>query len=76
MQGSDVLLGRAQAAKKGVPQPSAEDVLAYVKPRVASWWLPDAVVFIDAIPHTATGKIDKKVLRQRFGDAIAPPSKL
>ena len=35
-------------------------------PRVAKWWLPDEVVFIDAVPKTSVGKFDKKVLRERF----------
>jgi fatty-acyl-CoA synthase len=44
---------------------SAEDVLAYLEPRIVKWWTPDAVVF-DTVPLTATGKIDKKVLRERY----------
>ena len=44
--------------------------------RVAKWWLPDAVVFVDQLPHTATGKLSKKDLRDlyhdyRFPDAMA-----
>ncbi|OGK80939.1 MAG: hypothetical protein A2X53_10360 [Candidatus Rokubacteria bacterium GWA2_70_23] len=35
-------------------------------PRVAKWWLPDEVTFIDAVPETSVGKLDKKVLRERF----------
>ena len=33
---------------------------------VAKWWLPDEVVFIEAVPKTSVGKFDKKVLRERF----------
>jgi fatty-acyl-CoA synthase len=40
--------------------------MEYLKPRVAKWWLPDEVVFIDAVPKTSVGKFDKKVLRERF----------
>jgi fatty-acyl-CoA synthase len=47
---------------------SAEDVLEYLKPLIAKWWMPDAVEFVDDIPHTATGKISKKDLRARFSD--------
>ena len=36
--------------------------------KVAKWWLPDAVEFVDDIPHTGTGKISKKDLRDRFAD--------
>ncbi len=42
---------------------SGEELVAFLEPHVASWWLPDRVVFIDAIPKTGTGKFDKKVLR-------------
>ena len=43
--------------------PSGEELLAFLAPRVAKWWLPDRVVFIDEIPKTGTGKFDKKVIR-------------
>ena len=43
-----------------------EDVLGHLAGRVAKWWLPDDVAFVDEIPHTATGKISKLELRQRF----------
>jgi len=46
---------------------SAEDILAYLDGKIATWWMPDAVEFIDEIPHTATGKIQKMVLREQFG---------
>lgn len=41
-------------------------VLEFIRPKFARWWLPDDVVFIDAIPKTGVGKFDKKVLRERF----------
>ena len=47
---------------------TADEVIAYLEPQVAKWWLPDAVEFVDDIPHTATGKISKKDLRERFSD--------
>ena len=43
-------------------------ILDTVRPQVASWWLPDDIVTIDEIPHTGTGKIDKKALRAHFAD--------
>jgi fatty-acyl-CoA synthase len=46
---------------------SAEDILSYLRGKIANWWLPDAVEFIDEIPHTATGKILKTRLREQFG---------
>ena len=42
--------------------------------QIASWWLPDDVVFVDEIPHTATGKIKKVELRQQFADYQLPDS--
>ena len=45
-----------------------ESLLAHLRGRVAKWWLPNAVVFVDEIPHTATGKIRKTELRRRFAD--------
>jgi 3-(methylthio)propionyl---CoA ligase len=41
------------------------DVLAFLQPRIVKWWTPDKVVF-GPVPLTATGKIDKKVLRERY----------
>ncbi len=46
-------------------QVSKDEIIEYLQPRVAKWWLPDDVVFIDAIPKTSVGKFDKKVLRAR-----------
>ena len=43
-------------------------LLAHLTGKVAKWWLPDAVAFVDEIPHTATGKIRKTELRRRFAD--------
>jgi len=46
---------------------SAEDILAYLDGKIANWWMPDGVEFVDEIPHTATGKIQKMILREQFG---------
>ena len=49
------------------------DVLSFLDGRVAKWWLPDRVEFIDEVPKTSVGKFDKKVLRTHFaGSAQAP----
>jgi len=45
-----------------------EAVLAYLDGKIAKWWMPDNVVFVDEIPHTATGKIQKMELREQFRD--------
>lgn len=49
-----------------------EHLLDYLNGRVAKWWMPDDVVFVDAIPHTATGKIQKLTLRHQFADYRFP----
>ena len=51
---------------------TAEDLRAFLADKVAKWWLPDAVEFRDAIPHTGTGKISKKDLREQFRDYRLP----
>jgi fatty-acyl-CoA synthase len=61
-----------------VPRPEArgrltkEVLLDFLRPKVAKWWLPDDVVFIDAVPKTSVGKFDKKVLRERFKSHVPP----
>jgi len=45
---------------------TAEEFLEYLNGRIARWWMPDAVVFVEDMPLGATGKLDKKVLRTRF----------
>ncbi len=49
-----------------------DDVLGFLDGRVASWWLPDDVVFIDEVPKTSVGKFSKKDLRDRFGGHQLP----
>ena len=43
-----------------------EDILKYMDGKIAKWWMPDDIAFVDAIPHTATGKILKTALRDQF----------
>ena len=43
-------------------------LLALYQGRVAKWWIPDEVVVVDQLPHTATGKLNKLALRQQFRD--------
>ncbi len=51
-------------------------VLALYEGKVAKWWLPDAVVVADELPHTATGKIQKLALRAQYRDYLmTPPQK-
>ncbi len=48
--------------------PNHDSLIAFMTGKVARWWLPDATVLVDAIPHTATGKIQKTALREMFKD--------
>ena len=43
-----------------------DDVRAYLTGKIAKWWMPDEIVFVDELPHTATGKVSKKTLRERY----------
>ena len=49
-----------------VGQITKDEIIDHLRPHVAKWWLPDDVVFVDAIPKTSVGKFDKKVLRSRY----------
>jgi fatty-acyl-CoA synthase len=49
-----------------------EELLAFYEGKVAKWWVPDDVVFVDAIPLGATGKMQKNKLREQFKDHILP----
>jgi len=51
---------------------SKADVLAHLEGRIASWWMPDDVVFIDEVPKTSVGKFSKKDLRDTFSDHVLP----
>jgi acetyl-CoA synthetase len=57
--------------KEGQSATRAE-ILAYLEGKIAKWWMPDDVVFVGAIPHTATGKIQKTALRDQFKDYVLP----
>jgi fatty-acyl-CoA synthase len=46
----------------------ADGVRSYLSDRVAKWWVPERVEFIEEVPKTSVGKFDKKVLRRRLAD--------
>jgi acyl-CoA synthetase (AMP-forming)/AMP-acid ligase II len=58
--------------KKPGAKVSRDEVLGFLGGKIAKWWMPDDVVFADDIPHTATGKISKLTLRERFRDYRLP----
>jgi fatty-acyl-CoA synthase len=49
-----------------------DEMLQYLNGKIAKWWMPDDVIFVDEIPHTGTGKIQKTILRERFGKHRLP----
>jgi fatty-acyl-CoA synthase len=49
-----------------------DELLEHLRGRVSKWWLPDDVVFIEAVPRTSVGKFSKKDLRARFADYELP----
>jgi fatty-acyl-CoA synthase len=53
-------------------QADAEALREHLAGRVAKWWIPEHIEFIDEVPKTSVGKFDKKVLRARFARAEAP----
>lgn len=52
--------------------PSKEDILKTLEGKIAKWWTPDDVQFVDEIPLGATGKINKLALREHFKDYTLP----
>jgi len=42
------------------------EIYDFLRPRVAKWWLPDEIIFIDAVPKTSVGKFNKRALREQF----------
>jgi fatty-acyl-CoA synthase len=56
-------------------QATKDDYLAFLEGKIAKWWTPDDVVFVDDIPLGATGKIDKKLIRERMKDYVLPTAK-
>ncbi|MCC8401800.1 fatty-acid--CoA ligase [Paraburkholderia sp. MMS20-SJTN17] len=49
-----------------------DELLAFYEGKVAKWWIPDDVVFVEGLPHTATGKLQKLKLRDMFRDHVLP----
>ena len=52
-------------------QPDKQALLDHMATEIAKWQLPDDVLFVDELPHTATGKVSKRHLRDRFGGHLA-----
>jgi fatty-acyl-CoA synthase len=57
---------------KAGKSPTRDELLGFMQGKIAKWWLPDDVVLVKEIPHTATGKIQKTTLRDTFKDYKLP----
>ena len=55
---------------------SKDEFLGFLEGKIAKWWTPDDVVFVDDIPLGATGKIDKKLIRERMKGYVLPTAKV
>jgi fatty-acyl-CoA synthase len=46
--------------------PAKEDILGFLEGKIAKWWMPDDVTYVEELPHNATGKVQKRDLREQF----------
>ncbi len=60
------------AVKKAGQEVSKADLLKFYEGKIAKWWMPEDVVFVKELPHTATGKLSKLTLRQQMKDYKLP----
>ena len=51
--------------------PSKQAILDFLSDKIAKWWMPDDVVFVESLPHTATGKLLKTELRAQYHGHLA-----
>ena len=58
------------AVRKPNSSLSKDEMLAWFDGKVASWWKPDDIIYVDELPHTATGKVSKLTLREQYGDHL------
>jgi fatty-acyl-CoA synthase len=62
----------ACVVKKPGAEVTKEHIYHYLEQKFAKWWMPDEILFIDAVPKTSVGKFDKKVLRDQYKDFQLP----
>ena len=60
------------AVKKPGQEVSKDEILRFYEGKIAKWWMPDDVVFVAELPHTATGKLSKLTLREKFREYRLP----
>ena len=52
-------------------QPDKQSILNFLSDKIAKWWMPDDVIFVESLPHTATGKLLKTELREKYHGHLA-----
>jgi fatty-acyl-CoA synthase len=52
-----------------------DDIMAFLATKMTKWSLPDDVVFVESLPHTATGKLQKSKLREQFSGYVLPTAR-
>ena len=58
------------AVRKPGEEVTKAELLAFLEGKVAKWWLPDDVLFVDTLPHTGTGKLLKRQLCEKYKDVL------
>jgi fatty-acyl-CoA synthase len=58
--------------KRAEMEVTRDELLAFYEGKVVKWWIPDDVAFVDELPHTATGKLQKLRLRELFREHVLP----
>jgi fatty-acyl-CoA synthase len=71
MQQRPLLISSLIVQPKPGHEPGKQDILDFLSDKIAKWWMPDDVVFVDSLPYTATGKLLKTELRERFHGHLA-----
>jgi len=57
--------------RKGGEVVNRADMLRFLEGKIAKWWMPDEVIFVESLPHTATGKLSKVDLRRQLADRLS-----
>jgi 3-(methylthio)propionyl---CoA ligase len=58
----------ARGSEKTGHELTKDELIGYLSAKVAKWWLPNDTVFVEQLPHTGTGKLQKMTLREMFKD--------
>lgn len=62
--------------RRASSQVQAAELMDHLSTKLAKWWLPDEIIFVEALPHTATGKLLKTQLRKQYRDHVWPTDRM